>query len=222
MKLLVVAMLCLAFTTSASAQNVEIPQVNIPPQLWKRNWAFTPFQGSCVHASAIMLWRWQGQYEWAEYWGKKYYHGEYASRFHAKCDAEGVTYCDTYDEGDESHLYWAIRTRRGAVVAISNGPLYGYHPTPKNPTGKIAHAVCLVHLDNKVAGILDNNDTGPGPGVVKFVDAKAFLEDWHNSGSWAWTPVSTPPAPPQLIRKGSTFPVPLPVRPTVIPKRPRM
>ena len=199
MRALVIALVTLACAGVAHGQ--EVPRVNIPKSLWKQNWAFTPMQGSCVHASAIMLWRWQGQYEWAEYWGKKYYHGEYASRFHKRCDAEGVTYCDTYDEGDISHLTWAIRTRRGAVVAISNGPLYGYKPTAKNPTGRIAHAVCLVHLDSKWAGILDNNDTGQGKGNVKWVEVNAFIEDWLNSGSWAWTPVSTPPAPPQLIRE---------------------
>ena len=192
-------LLCIAILFSAAtAAAEEIPRVNIPRSLWKQNWAFTPLQGSCVHASAIMLWRWQGQFEWAEYWGQKYYHGEYALRFHLRCDYERVTYCDTFGTNDVSHLYWAVRTRRGAVVAVSNGPLYGYSPTPKNPTGKIAHAVCLVHLDDKWAGILDNNNTGPGPGVVKWVNAQAFITDWLNSGSWAWTPVSTPPAPPQF------------------------
>jgi hypothetical protein len=148
-----------------------------------------------------MLWRWQGQHEWAEYWGEKYYHGEYALRFHWRCDIEGVDYCDTWDEADFSFLEWAIRTRRGALVAVRDGRLYGYTPTPKNPTARIAHAVCLVHLDDTKAGILDSNDTGPGPGVVKWVNKDEFLADWVNAGSWAWTPVSTPPAPPQLINQ---------------------
>jgi len=191
----VVATLCLVLLFASGARAQEIPTVNLPKALWKQNWAFSPMQGSCVHASAMMLWRWQGQYEWANYWGKKYYHGEYDSRFHKRCDQEGVTYCDTYGVGDVSHLTWAMRTRRGALVAVSDGYLYGYN------VPKISHAVCLVHLDSKWAGILDNNDTGQGPGVVKWVDSKRFVRDWLNSGSWAWTPVSTPPAPPQLIQR---------------------
>lgn len=178
----------------------EVPTVNLPKSLWKQNWAFTPKQGSCAHASAMMLWRWQGQIAWSNYWGQKYYHGEYAERFHDRCDQEGVTYCDTYGEGDVSHLEWAIRTRRGAIVAVSNGRLYGYN------VDKIAHVVCLVHLDAKWAGILDNNDTGQGPGNVTWVPRDAFLNDWLNFGSWAWTPVSTPPAPPQLIAKTAPKP----------------
>lgn len=194
MKTLVCLVLCL-FTSTAFAQpNPLIPKVEIPPALWQKNWAFAPLEGSCVHASAIMLWRWQGQYAWANYWKSKHYHGEYADRFHKRCDAEGVTYCDTYGQRDVSFLVWAVSTRRGALVAVSNGPLYGYD-------GKIAHAVCLVHLDSKWAGILDNNDIGQGPGNVIWVPADAFVADWLRSDSWAWSPVSTPPAPPKPIKR---------------------
>lgn len=193
MKTLLCLVLCLCASTAMAQPNPPIPKVEIPPALWQKNWAFSPLQGSCVHASAIMLWRWQGQYAWANYWKSKYYHGEYADRFHKRCDTEGVTYCDTYGERDTAFLVWAVSTRRGALVAISNGPLYGYD-------GKIAHAVCLVHLDSKWAGILDNNDIGQGPGRVTWVPTDAFITDWLRSGSWAWTPVSTPPAPPKPRR----------------------
>ena len=189
MKSLICAILLCAVPASAG----EIPAVNIPPSLWQRNWLSQEDEGSCVHASAVMLWRWQGQYAWADYWKKKYRGGEYESRLHARCDKEGVTYCDTYDENDISHLTWAVATRRGAVVCVTNGPLYGYR-------GEICHAVCLVHLDEKWAGILDCNDTGQGPGGIKWVGREAFLRDWLRSGSWAWSPVSTPPAPPQLTK----------------------
>jgi hypothetical protein len=167
----------------------EVPTVNLPKDFWRQNRG-----GSCVHCSAVMLWRWCGHYEWADYWWSKYRGGEWDTRFHERCDAEGVTYCDTYGENDVGFLEWAMRTRRGALVAISNGPLYGYD-------GRISHAVCLVYMDADVVGILDNNITPMnGPGEVKYVSRAAFLRDWKNSGSWGWTPVANPPAPPQLIQ----------------------
>lgn len=174
---------------AAPVAAAEVPTVNIPPQLWCRNYK----GGSCVHASAVMLWRWQGHYEWADYWKRQYAYGENARNFHARCDKEGVTYCDTYGQDDVTFLEWAVRTRRGCLVAISNGPLYGYN-------GTIAHAVCLVHLDKNVAGILDNNDVGQGAGNITWVRRDAFIRDWKRSGSWAWSPVASPPAPPKMVR----------------------
>lgn len=181
-------LLALALVLVASGLRAETPQVNVPFELWCKNYK----GGSCVHASAVMLWRWQGQYQWANYWKAKYAYGEGYSGLHEKCENEGVDYCDTYGEKDVTFIEWSLRTRRGCLVGISNGPLYGYRER------KIAHAVCVVHMDEKVVGILDNNDTGPGPAVVKYVPRRAFLQDWFAFGSWAWTPVSTPPAPPQL------------------------
>src|SRR5690606_10069093 len=163
MKNLICLFALLLFSSSAFAQQPHppAPKVDIPHPLWQKNWNGGT-GGSCVHASAIMLWRWQGQYAWAEYWKSKYGSGEYAERFHRRCDAEGVTYCDTWGEKDYSLLVWAVSTRRGCLVGISNGQLYGYG-------GRIAHAVCLVHLDSQWAGILDNNDVGQGAGNVTWV-----------------------------------------------------
>lgn len=182
-----------AFLTSPVT--AEVPTVNLPKSLWQENYK----GGSCVHASAVMLWRWQGCYEWADYWKRKYAYGENAENFHRRCDQEGVTYCDTYDENDISFLEWSVRTRRGCLVGISNGPLYGYSDK------RIAHAVCLVYMDSKVVGILDNNVTPMNKaGQVKYVARDAFLKDWLSFGSWAWAPVGQlPPAPPQLIRGGN-------------------
>lgn len=185
-------LILLSLTFAIPTATAEVPTVNLPKTLWRQNRG-----GSCVHCSAVMLWRWQGQYEWANYWWSKYSGGEWAERLHERCDAEGVTYCDTWGENDVGFLEWSLRTRRGCLVGVSNGWLYGYEDRT------IAHAVCLVYMDDKVVGILDNNVTSMnGPGQVKYVSRAAFLRDWKSFGSWAWTPISTPPAPPQLIRGG--------------------
>lgn len=162
----------------------EVPQVNIPKELRQQNWTVNR-SGSCVHASAVTLWRWAGHYEWAEYWKRKYGGGEYDTRFHERCDWEGVTYADTWNEGDEGFIEWACRTRRGCLIGIDNAALYG------GRSG--GHALCVVHCDDKVVGLLNNN----GSYKIDWFDRKSFMRAWKAHGSWAWTPLSqNGPAPP--------------------------
>ena len=171
-----------------SALRAETPQVNIPPALRQQNWTEGRNNGSCVHASAVTLWNWQGQYAWSNYWKRKYGGGEYDYRLHVRCDAEGVTYADTSDQGDEGFLEWACRTRRGCLIGIDASAIY--------PGSSGGHALCVVHIDSKCVGILDNN----GKYKIRYLDRKSFIRAWKAHGSWAWTPISTPPAPP-LPRK---------------------
>jgi len=165
----------------------ETPQVNIPPELRQKNWTVNR-SGSCVHASAVTLWRWTGAYQWADYWKRKYGGGEYDSRFHERCDREGVTYADTYGEGDVSFIEWACRTRRGCLIGIDNAALYG------GRSG--GHALCVVHIDSRCVGVLNNN----GPYKIEYFEREAFIRAWLAHGSWAWTPIAGPPAPPLPVR----------------------
>lgn len=167
----------------------ETPQVNIPPALRQQNWTEGRNNGSCVHASAVTLWNWQGQYAWAEYWKSKYGGGDWDSRFHDRCDAEGVTYADTYGENDVSFIEWACRTRRGCLIGIDNASLYG-----GNGGG---HVLCVVHIDAKCVGVLNNN----GKYKIEYFDRKAFIKAWKAYGSWAWTPLTQLGPPPPLPRK---------------------
>ena len=47
---------------------VEKPTVNLPLELRQENWIGDQGQGSCVHATLVSLFRWQGRYATANHW----------------------------------------------------------------------------------------------------------------------------------------------------------
>ena len=153
---------------------IERPTVNVPLALRQANWLGSYRQGSCVHATMISLFRWQGRLGMAEHWLKAYGDGEDPSGLAAKFAHEGVRYAYVTD-GDVHFLEWACRTRRGCGITIKGG----------------AHMVALVHLDTKWAALLDNND------VSKFiwVPRETLIAEWKASYGWAVSPVYTPAAP---------------------------
>lgn len=148
------------------------PVVDIPSGYRQQNWA--PYgEGSCVHASMVMILRWQGHPEIAAWWRKNFNGGEYPSTMNQKLNEAGISFAET-TSGDVEFLEWSIRTRRGCCVTIMGG----------------RHMVCLVGLDDQYAWILDNND----PHNITRWTRKGFLNEWHNSGhQWAVTPVFEPP-----------------------------
>jgi hypothetical protein len=121
-----------------------------------------------------MILRHQGREDFAAYWRQKYSDGEVFRTLAAKLDAEGVRWAGTYKQNDVAFLEWAIATRRGCLVTCKGG----------------AHAVLLVHLDKKRAGLIDNNR----PDEVIWVPRQRFLSEWFNSRSWGMTVVGVPPA----------------------------
>jgi len=154
---------------------IEYPTVNLPVALRQANWRGNEGEGSCVHASMISLLRWQGRHAMADYWRQTYGNGEWAAGLADKMDREGVRFAYTVGRNDVGFLEWACSTRRGCGVTVLGG----------------RHMVCLVHLDEKWAGLLDNND----PRQITWVPRRTFLAEWLNSNSWAVTPVYAP-APP--------------------------
>jgi len=155
---------------------VERPTVNLEMIFREHNWLGPQGEGSCVHSTIIMLLRWQGQFEMADYWKANYADGEYASALADKMDAAGIRYAYTSRKNDVSFLEWACETRRGCGVAVRNR----------------AHMVMLVALDDEYACILDNNF----PENFKWVKRDEFMADWLSSGSWAVTPILASPPPP--------------------------
>jgi hypothetical protein len=152
----------------------ERPVVNIPPALRQRNWIGNRQEGSCVHATMISLLRWQGRRNAADYWRQKYGSGEWPEDLAAKFDKEGIRYAYVTN-GDVRFLEWSCRTRRGCGITVMGG----------------AHMVALVHLDEKWAALLDNNN------VSKFtwVPRETLIAEWKASYGWAVTPIYTPAAP---------------------------
>lgn len=152
----------------------ELPTVDIPTEWRCTNWSsLTNGQGSCVHASCVMLLRWMELHELAEWWRQSYSGGEYSDRMHQKLTAAGIQFAATTN-GDIAFLEWAVRTRRGACITINNA----------------AHMVCLVHLDESRVGILDNNHTDR----IDWHRRAEFLQAWQSSPApWAFTLVYNPP-----------------------------
>jgi hypothetical protein len=155
----------------------EYPTVNLEEAFREKNWLGPQGEGSCVHASMTMLFRWQGRYDLADMWRRTYADGEWTggTGLAAKFDKEGVRYAYTTGKKDLSFLEWAVATRRGCGVTMKGG----------------AHMVILIHLDAERAGILDNNF----PEEFRWVPRETFLAEWYSSQSWAVTPVYTPPPP---------------------------
>lgn len=147
-------------------------QIKIPPSIREHNWG----GGSCVHASTVMLFRYQRQYALADYWRKQYSGGETFVGLASKLEAKGVRWAGTYQKNDVRFLEWAIRTHRGAMVTTMGG----------------AHMILLVHLDQNNAGFIDNNT----PEKIIWKSRSDFLKDWSDSNSWGLTVLYTPPPPP--------------------------
>lgn len=182
-QLLLALMLCIPFAGCDDVFNQglftpavvkERPIVNPPVKDRQKNWLGNKREGSCVWASTITLLRWQGRYATAEKIRKKYGNGEWPEDWMAKMEKEGLRY-SSITNGDVSFLETACRTRRGAAVTIMGG----------------AHMVNLVHLDDKWACLIDNND----PGNYKWVPRASFIAEWQASYGWALTVVYTPAAP---------------------------
>jgi hypothetical protein len=152
----------------------ERPVVNIPLAQRQSNWLGSNREGSCVHASMISLFRWQGRYKTADYWRRTYGDGEWPEDMAAKFDREGIRYAYVTN-GDVRFLEWACHTRRGCGITVMGG----------------AHMVALVHMDEKWAAVLDNNN------VSKFiwVPRETLIAEWKASYGWAVTPIYTPAAP---------------------------
>jgi len=148
----------------------EQPTVNVPMGDRENNWG----GGSCVHASTVMLFRWQGRHNMAKHWRATYRGGETLQGLHAKMDREGVRYAYTTN-ADVKFLEWALKTHRGVAVTCMGG----------------VHMVCLVHFDDKRAGILDNNAIDR----IKWIPREQFLAEWRASNSWATAIIYTPSAP---------------------------
>ena len=176
MRFMLVLLLALTGCQTVTAQAAtEYPTVNVPFGLRQSNWRGSQGEGSCVHASMISLMRWQGRINTAKWWRDHNGNGEWDTDLAAKFDRAGIRYAFTSDCGDVSFLEWACKTRRGCGVTVMGG----------------CHMVALIHLDDRWAGLLDNNHTGK----FIWVPRETFLSEWKNSGSWAIVPIYTP-APP--------------------------
>ena len=152
----------------------ERPTVNLPIKARQENWLGSAGNGSCVHATMVSLFRWQGRFGMADHWRRTYGDGEGPTDLATLFDREGVRYAYT-ESGDVGFLEWALRTHSGCGVTVNGG----------------THMEALVYLDDKEACILDNNDTTN----YHWMPRELFISEWKNSNGWAVTMIYTPAAP---------------------------
>lgn len=152
----------------------EHPIVNLPVSMRQENWQGSNGGGSCVWASTVSLLRWQGQYELAELVRREADNGEYLEELFADLNEFGIDYAGVCN-GEEWFLEWACETRRGAAIVVMGG----------------MHMVDLVEITEDEVCLLDNNN------VEKYLwlSRTVVLNDWKNSGGYAFTPVYAPFAP---------------------------
>ena len=104
--------------TNYPAYQTPYPTVDIQEAFREQNWTGPQGEGSCVHASMVMLFRWQGQHELANKWRRTYSDGEWDTHLAKRFDAEGVRYAYTSRQNDVRFLEWACQTRRGCGVTV--------------------------------------------------------------------------------------------------------
>lgn len=159
----------------------EIPVANLPPSLRQTNWSHPGNgEGSCVHASSMSHFRWQGKFELAEQWRRRYAGGETAYSILNKWVANRIPFTFT-EEGDPSFLEWATQTRRGAII--------WYYPS--HCVTFVGFAKLEEHGGQEFAFIIDNNRTGQFIAIEKW----AFIRAWRGYGGFAATALFTPAGP---------------------------
>lgn len=157
----------------------EIPVANLPASLRQTNWTHPRNgQGSCVHASSISHFRWQGKYDLADAWRKQYAGGETAYSILNKWISNRIPFVYT-DKGDPAFLEWATDTRRGSII--------WYYPSHCCTFCGFA----LGQDGREYAYILDNNRTGRFLAIEK----QPFIRAWRGYGGFAASAVFTPTGP---------------------------
>ena len=165
---------------------VEV-QIDLPNAEHVKNFgAPADGKGLCVFASMSMAARWHHVRELADVIHKVNQGGGWPEKVDGvfKEHAPGLKYVQ-YEGTDPAILDKALAEDRPACVT------YGYGERYQMQT--IYHMVMLVHLDARVAAVLDNNF----PGTYEWMTRDEFLRRWvHPSGKgWAYVMLAPPPPP---------------------------
>lgn len=170
--------------------NIAKEIAEIPVAYRQKNWS--DGGGSCVHATTITLLKWQGMYEAAAEWKRRYGGGEAtAQKPHTdKFDDLGLKHVETND-GDEDFIRWALLTRRGVGVSAYSG-----------------HCLTWIGLEIKdgVEQIveLDNNDTNHPKWRLWSVAVPQWKNEGHGHG-FTFTNGKIPPPRPIYVSPTQSF-----------------
>lgn len=184
-KFLILLLLALSLDTSTYIPPSR-PAIKITQEDRQQNWLDFFDQGSCVHASMVMLLRYQGRDDAADWWLRNFAGGEKHHTFISKLEFFKVPYATTFRRNDVAFLEWAIKINRGCMVTTGRYD---------KDLGRIRwgnHMIVLVHIDAAEVALIDSNN----PNKLIWMDREQFLKEWSLSNSWATTVLlSTPRAP---------------------------
>lgn len=152
----------------------ESPPVNPPVGMRQKNWVSSTGSGSCVIASSVTHFGWQGREDVGKYFRASYAGGQTATSIKTKWKAANIPFLCT-ESGDPQFLDWASKTRRGAII--------WYFPN---------HCVtfCGYSVIDGIehAMICDNNRTLQYIRIPK----QQFIREWRGYGGFACTALLTP------------------------------
>ncbi len=152
--------------------------------------------GMCVMSSMEMCARWanleilRGLRDWCARHAGGGYPAKVDRQLREFCREKGVTVPPylQYEGKDPAILQAGLKTGRMASVTYSGNDGVRYR-------GPIAHMTCLVHLDDRFACLLDNNEIG-ADGLL-WMTPKDFMRRW-TSGSGGWCVIFLAPPPPPV------------------------
>jgi hypothetical protein len=183
---------------SVAPDGTEI-QIDLPGELHLRNKGGRDGAGLCVFTSINHSAYWQNVRVLQKFrdWMTKHPGGGYPSKVDKMiaqiCKEEGVPVPDyiQVEGSDLEPLRLACKTGR------TPGVTYCFSPSGRYGGQRIAHMVSLVHLDDKWAGILDNNY--PGADKIEWLTIEEFKKTYMGGGG-GWGVILLNPGPPPVPR----------------------
>lgn len=198
-QLLAILMLLAAFCLPARAERAseggpryqdgtEV-QCDLPLSQWIKNVGGRDGAGLCVFTSINMAAYWQNCEELFKF--QQQMRSEPGGGYPAKVDRMMKKYAPTakyvqYSGNDPAILDLALKTGRIPSVTYGYSERYG---------GRVAHMVNLVHMDDKLACVLDNNFIGAER--LEWMSRGEFLRRWKLGGG-GWTVILLNPPPPPI------------------------
>jgi hypothetical protein len=168
--------------------------VDLPTTLRAFNTGGKDGAGLCVFTSIMHSARWQSEVSLTDF--QTLMKAEKGGGWPQKVDAMIAKYAPgtkyvQITNGDAEFLKLALKTGRlPAVTYDGHDPHY---------SGKIAHMVNLVYLDDRYACVLDNNFVTDKAGIdnqLVWMTPAEFMSRWKgNGGGWAVVLLAPPPAP---------------------------
>ena len=163
-------------------------QCDLPLPQWIKNVGGRDGAGLCVFTSIEHSGRWQNDVDLVGFQQKM--RSEAGGGYPSKVDRMMAKYAPSvkyiqYSGNDPAILDLCMKTGRMPATTYGYSERYG---------GRISHMVNLVHLDDKIACVLDNNFIGADR--LEWMSRGEFLRRWTlGGGGWTVILLSAPPPP---------------------------